>query len=148
MKIKRIYIASDHAGIDLKAEIQKQIKEIAWVDLGPSNTDRVDYPDFAEKVAKKIQKEPDASGLLICGSGIGMSIAANRFEGIRAALVDTPESAKLSREHNNANVLCLGARILTTEKAIPIVRTWLETPFSNDKRHLERIQKIEKLGKK
>lgn len=140
---KTVLIASDHAGFELKEAIQKLLPEIDWHDLGPPNQSRVDYPDYAERLARKVAAgEPSPQGILICGSGIGMCIAANKVAGIRAAVVDNPIAARLSREHNDANVLCLGARFLAPEYAMEIVRTWLETPFTRDPRHWGRIQKI------
>lgn len=139
---KKILIASDHAGFELKTCLQKLMPDVAWLDLGPPSADRVDYPDFAEKLCREIQAGRADQGLLICGSGIGMSMAANKFDGIRAALVENPVAAKLSREHNNANVLCLGARFLAPEYAADIVKPWLATPFPGEPRHLERVRKI------
>ncbi len=138
----KIYVAADHAGVTLKAAIQKAFPQLEWVDLGPSNCDRVDYPDFAKILCEKMKGDPTARGILICGSGIGMSITANRFAWIRAALVENPVGAKLSREHNDSNVLCLGARFLAPEYAADIARAWLDTPFSQDPRHVQRIQKM------
>ncbi len=140
--LKRILIASDHAGVPLKSALQLQIKEWDWIDLGPSEENQVDYPDFAERVGQKISCGEALRGILICGSGIGMSIAANKIAGIRAALVDNPVTAKLSREHNNANVLCLGSRLTSLEEAVEIVHVWLETAFIEEPRHIRRIEKI------
>ena len=104
----------------------------------------MDYPDFAEKLGKKISAG-STRGILICGSGIGMSMAANKISGVRAALVENASAARLSREHNDANVLCLGARFLAPEYAAEIVRVWLTTDFSTDGRHATRVAKISKL---
>ena len=145
---KTIAIASDHAGVELKAALMKALPGWKWLDLGPKNGDRVDYPDYAALVARKIQKEESAFGVLICGSGIGMSIAANKLEGIRAALVDNTSSARLSREHTDANVLCLGSRFPAPEYAAEIVGIWLATSFSNDPRHALRIKKMSDLERK
>lgn len=145
MAKRRILIASDHAGYELKSAIQKALPEWDWEDLGPINGDRVDYPDFAEKLALRISGDPKLQGILICGSGIGMSIAANKVAGVRAALVENPVAARLSREHNDANVLCLGSRFLAPEYGAEIARVWLETPFSEDERHRGRVAKIAKL---
>ena len=142
---RSILIASDHAGFDLKTSIQKLLKEFQWSDLGPQSDERVDYPDFAEKLSRKIVAGEAEFGVLICGSGIGMCIAANKINGIRAALVENPVAARLSREHNDANVLCLGARFLAAEYAAELIRTWISTPFSGDSRHQARVQKISKL---
>ncbi len=145
---KTIWIGSDHAGVDLKNTIKNQLKQEYDVqDVGPLDKTSVDYPDFGEKVAKQVAHHPNAEGILICGSGIGMSIVANKVEGIRAALVHSIETAQLARQHNNANILCLGARILSDDQAIAIVKTWLTTIFEGD-RHQKRIDKISKLEKK
>ncbi len=141
----KVLIASDHAGFALKAEIQKLLPEYSWLDLGPISDDRVDYPDFAEKLARKIASGESTRGILICGSGIGMSISANRLTSVRAALVENPVSARLSREHNDANVLCLGSRFVAPEYGAEIARVWLETPFSKDVRHQARIDKIDRI---
>lgn len=144
---KRVLIASDHAGVHLKSEIQKNLPQWEWVDLGPINGDRVDYPDFAGILGKKIAANEFDQGVLICGSGIGMSIAANKIPGIRAALVDNSSAARLAKEHNNSNILCLGSRFTAPEYGVEIVKTWLETPFSHDPRHVKRIEKIHSLEK-
>jgi ribose 5-phosphate isomerase B len=146
----RVLIASDHAGFELKQALQKALPSYEWVDLGPKDAGRVDYPDFAEQLATKISKGEATEGVLICGSGIGMSIAANKVHGIRAAVVENPIAAKLARGHNNANVLCLGARFTAPEYAAEIVQAWLETPFdpkAGGGRHQQRIDKISKLEK-
>lgn len=143
----KVWIASDHAGIELKSAIQRLLPGFSWQDLGPIQSgDRVDYPDFAAKLAHEIARlngnGESALGILICGSGIGMSIAANKVAGIRAALVENPVAARLSREHNDANVLCLGSRFIAPEYGAEIARVWLETPFSGDPRHSKRLGKI------
>ncbi|MEK6579416.1 MAG: RpiB/LacA/LacB family sugar-phosphate isomerase, partial [Bdellovibrionota bacterium] len=113
-----------------------------WEDLGPSGSTPVDYPDFAEKLAKKVAAGHAAFGVLICGSGIGMCIAANKTLGIRAAACDNLFSAKVSREHNDCNVLCLGSRIIANAYATEITKTFLTTEFSGTTRHIQRVQKI------
>ena len=145
---KKILIASDHAGFELKNRIQKALPGYEWEDLGPINGDRVDYPDFAEKLAQRIATGTAKRGILICGSGIGMSIAANKVAGVRAAVVENPIAARLAREHNDANVLCLGSRFLAAEYGSEIAQAWLDTPFSGDARHQARIDKIAKLERK
>ncbi len=147
-----ILIASDHAGAELKAFVIQALSQKnlgIFEDLGPPSKDTsVDYPDNAERLAKRVAKasaERPCRGILICGSGIGMSIAANKVDGIRAALVENPVSARLSREHNDANVLCLGARFVAGEYAAEIIEVWLKTPFSGGPRHQNRIDKIKKL---
>ncbi len=142
---KKVLIASDHAGFALKAALQKLLPAWQWVDLGPADGSRVDYPDFAEKLGQKIVSGEAPRGILICGSGIGMCIAANKIAGIRAALVENPIAAKLSREHNDANVLCLGARFLAPEYAAEIAESWLSAPFSQDERHQNRLKKLRAL---
>jgi ribose 5-phosphate isomerase B len=139
---KKVLIASDHAGIGLKRSLQFSLPDWDWEDLGPADGQRVDYPDFAEKLARKVAANEASRGILICGSGIGMCIAANKVDGIRAATAENPVSARLSREHNRSNVLCLGARFLATEYAVEITRVWLETRFTKDARHQARIDKI------
>lgn len=142
--MKKIYIANDHAGYELKIELCKHLEELGYdvVDLGTNGKDSVDYPDFAYKLAQSIKN--DDFGILICGSGIGISIAANRHKNIRAALCDSEIYAKLSREHNDANVLCLGGRLLGIDRAKSIVDTFLNTDFSNGIRHKNRIEKLTK----
>lgn len=146
-KEEPIWIAADHAGFALKAELQKILSQWKWVDLGVHSRESADYPDFAEKLCEKVVAEK-GQGILVCGSGIGMSIAANKIPGIRAALVENPVSARLSKQHNHTNVLCLGARFLGPEYAAEIVQTWLETPVDSDPRHLRRVQKTALLEKK
>jgi len=142
MKIKRIFLASDHAGFVLKQKISEFLtsKGINILDLGTKNSSSVDYPDFAHLLAKKM-KTKDNIGILVCGSGIGMSMAANRHKNIRAALCHNIKSAKLSRMHNNANVIAIGSRLTKKDLAIKCVNTFLKTPFERG-RHLRRIKKI------
>jgi ribose 5-phosphate isomerase B len=138
-----IAIASDHAGIQLKqlllGDVRHAVKEA--IDLGPSSESSVDYPDYAHKLADWMKDKPDSMGILICGSGIGMSIAANRHSHIRAALVFTPQQAALSRQHNDANVLCLGARQISEQTARNIVERFLTTRFEGG-RHETRVRKM------
>ena len=148
MNIK-IAIASDHAGYTLKEALKTALKAqgaspIEWSDFGPSSDARTDYPDFAKLVADAVATAKIPQGVLICGSGIGMSIAANKVHGIRAAVVESVETARLSKAHNNANILCLGARIVSPERAIEMVKIWLSTAFEEG-RHSDRIEKIRKL---
>jgi len=144
--IKKIYIGSDHAGYELKNQLKKYIESLKFdvVDVGVFSPESADYPDIAKKVAKKVLNNSSAYGLLICGTGIGMSIAANRFKNIRAAECANEKMAELSRKHNNANILCLGARILNFAAAKKITRKFLQTDFESEARHLRRIKKIEK----
>lgn len=140
-----IAIASDHGGFELKKAIIKHLTErgIENTDFGPYSDESCDYPDYAKQVAGAIVNGEYDAGILVCGTGIGMSITANKFPGIRAALCGDCFSAQATREHNNANVLCLGARIVGEGLALKIVDTFLDTEFSNDERHIRRIRKIE-----
>ncbi len=141
--MKTVLIAADHAGFALKESLKRLLgAEVEWEDLGPADESRVDYPDFAAKLARRVGADPALRGVLVCGSGIGMSIAANKIAGVRAALVENPVAARLSREHNNANVLCLGSRFLAPEYAAEIARVWITTAFSGDARHAGRIKKL------
>lgn len=137
-----LFIASDHAGLELKARLKQEIGGVTWADLGPQSADSVDYPDYADKLAAQVGSTPGSLGILICGSGIGMSIAANRHPAIRAALVENPSGARLARQHNHANVLCLGARFLAPPYAVEIVRAWLEATPDEDPRHARRVAKL------
>jgi len=142
MKIKRVFLASDHAGFVLKKKISKFLvrKGIKILDLGTKNKTSVDYPDFAHLLAKKMKRNNNL-GILVCGSGIGMSMAANRHKNIRAALCNNIKSAKLSRMHNNANVITLGSRLTKKDVALKCVNVFLKTSFDGG-RHLRRIKKI------
>lgn len=139
---KKVLIASDHAGVEMKAVLKRDLAIFDWQDLGPAATTPVDYPDFADQLAKKITAGEAEFGVLICGTGIGMSIAANKTPGIRAAVCENPLSARSSREHNDCNVLCLGARITANSYATEITKTFLNTEFSGATRHVGRVQKI------
>jgi ribose 5-phosphate isomerase B len=138
-----IYIASDHAGVELKLNLIHHIQATgrAITDEGPFALDSVDYPDFAAIVAKKIEADPTTYGILICGTGIGMSIAANRYAHVRAALCQSEAQTELARKHNNANVLCLGSRIISLETARRCVDTFLTTAFDGG-RHTVRTDKL------
>lgn len=140
----KIIIGCDHGGFELKQEIMHFLSHQGHQvsDAGCFTTDSVDYPDFATAVCAAIDNEEADNGILICGTGIGMSIAANKKNGIRAALCTEPFSARMSREHNNANVLCLGARVTGTSLALDIVDVWLKTEFSGG-RHQRRIDMLE-----
>lgn len=139
----KVAIAADHGGFELKDSMVEYIKSLGneVVDLGTNSADSVDYPDYAKKVCEEIQQGNSDLGILICGTGIGMSLAANRFEGIRAACVSDVYSAKMSRNHNNANVLCIGARVIGDEVAKLIIKTFLENEFEAG-RHQRRVDKI------
>ena len=142
----KIAIGSDHAGYELKEKLKSfLIKEGYEVeDFGTDSNEPADYPDFAKRVSEAVLGDCEF-GILICGSGIGMSIAANKFPGIRAALCTSPELAKASREHNNANILTLGARFTEEDPAKKIVKTFLETEFTGEERHVRRLKKISEL---
>lgn len=143
-----IFIASDHAGFNLKAEIidyLKQQAEIKLTDRGTYSKESCDYPNFSLKVVNDVLRFKDAYGILICGTGIGMSIAANRYKKIRAALCVTEEMASLARRHNNANILVLGARIITKENALKFTDIFLNTRFEGA-RHARRLDLIDKQG--
>jgi ribose 5-phosphate isomerase B len=144
----RIAIGSDHAGFRLKEQIHDYLQEsgLQVEDVGVFSEDSADYPDTAFEVAMRVARSEVEAGVLICGTGVGMSIAANKVHGIRAAHASDPVTARLSREHNNANIVCLGSRIIGTEVAKAIVHTFLTTPFNHDSRHQRRIDKIEKPG--
>ena len=141
--MKKIFIASDHGGFKLKKFIKSFLdKDFAIKDLGPKqNKKSVDYPDFAHKLCKQVSKNKNNIGILVCGSGVGMSIAANKNKGIRAALCYSVENAKLSRLHNDANVITLGERLIKKTVAIKCVESFLNTEFEGG-RHIKRIKKI------
>lgn len=140
-----IALGSDHAGYELKQEIIRFLTErgYEWQDYGCDSTASVDYPDFAHAVAHAVADGKAERGILICGTGIGISIAANKVKGIRCAHCHDCFSAEATRQHNDANILALGARVVGGGLALKIVETFLTTPFSNDERHIRRIQKIE-----
>ena len=139
--INKIFIGSDHAGIELKKSLIGSFPQFQWQDLGPFDSSSVDYPDFADRVCRKVISTPNSFGVLICGSGQGMSIRANKYLGIRAALCWSTEIAELSRKHNNANVLCLGARFISEPKAVEILQSFLSTAFEGG-RHQQRVDKL------
>ena len=139
-------IGSDHAGYELKEKIKKYFEEngIKFTDFGTFSLESCDYPIIAEKVGNSVLNKESEKGILICGAGIGMSIAANKIKDVRAALCYEPELAELARKHNNANVLCMGGRFTDFEKAKEIVKTFLNTDFEGE-RHQRRIDMIKKL---
>jgi ribose 5-phosphate isomerase B len=144
----QIGLACDHGGFELKEELKAFLKLLGVepIDMGTFNEDSVDYPDFGVLVAEKVSQGELEKGILICGTGIGMSMVANKFPRIRAALVNDLYSSRCSREHNDANILIIGGRIVGKELAKEIVRVWLETPFAGG-RHKRRLEKIEALEK-
>ena len=139
----KIAVGSDHGGFEYKQIIVDFLTDIGQKvdDVGCYSTESVDYPDLADKVCTKVQSGACERGILICGTGIGMSVSANRHQDIRAALCHEAFTARMSREHNNANVLCLGARVLGIEVALDVVGTWVETEFSGG-RHQRRLEKL------
>ena len=141
--MNKIFISSDHAGFKLKEDIKLFLKKkkYTFIDFGPSNDNRVDYPDYAHAVAKKVKTNKNLRGILICGSGMGMNIAANRHRNIRAAQCYNVKSTKLSRLHNDANIITLGSRLLSKKNALNCVSVFLKTKFEGG-RHSKRIKKI------
>jgi ribose 5-phosphate isomerase B len=140
----KIAVGSDHAGFDLKKDLLVYLSEKGYSleDMGPNSADSVDYPDFAHKVASRVETKTCDLGILICGSGNGVCITANKHHGVRAALAWEPELASLARQHNNANVICIPARFVSQEKAFQIVDAYLDSAFEGG-RHENRVNKIE-----
>jgi ribose 5-phosphate isomerase B len=144
----RIAVGSDHAGYALKEDLKYEIDRdmhATVVDVGTNSDQSVDYPDFAEKVVRLVQGKDVDFGILICGTGIGMSIAANKFEGIRAAKCNSAVEATLTREHNDANILCLASRTTDAELAMQMVKAFAMTDFSGEERHVRRLSKLASL---
>ncbi len=143
-----IYLSSDHAGIDLRGRLAQHLTLSGYKvqDLGPVAGETVDYPDFGAKLAEALREDPSARGIAICGSGIGITIAVNRFSWARAALVSDPVAARLCRQHNDANVLALGERLIAPETALACVDAFLETKFEGG-RHQRRVDKLKELPK-
>jgi ribose 5-phosphate isomerase B len=143
--MKPLLVASDHAGFELKELVKKELErlKIVYKDIGTHTTDSVDYPKIGQKAAQLIARGTYNKGILVCGTGIGISIAANRNPKVRAALCTTPEMASLARRHNDANVLALGGRTTKPSIAKKIVKVWLETPFEGG-RHLRRVKQMSK----
>ena len=141
---KRILIASDHAGFELKEHLEQTLVRLGYdvQDLGTNSPDSMDYADVAHPLAERVSRGEEERGVLLCGTGLGMSYAANRHPGVRAAVAWSPEIAKLAREHNDANVLVLPARFVSEQDGIDIMKTWLATPFEGG-RHERRVAKIE-----
>jgi ribose 5-phosphate isomerase B len=139
-----IPIGSDHAGFQLKERLVEELRSLGYepLDLGTHSTESTDYPDFAHSVASRVEHRDADRGVLLCGSGLGMSYAANRHPGVRAAVAWSSEVAKLAREHNDANILILPARFVSEEEGVGILKTWLDTQFAGG-RHRRRIEKIE-----
>lgn len=142
-----IYLGSDHAGYTLKQEIKKHLESTGkkFVDLGVFAVDPpVDYPEIAREVSEKVSENKGSAGILICGTGTGMCMAANKMPGIRGAACESAQTVEMARRHNDANVLCLGGRVLTTETANSFVDIFIATPFEAEERHVRRVNKIEK----
>ena len=141
--MKKIFISSDHAGFKLKETIKYYLinKKLKFVDLGPKDDNRVDYPDYAHKVARRVKLSKNNVGILVCGSGTGMNIAANKHKNIRAAQCFNLKSTKLSRLHNDANIITLGSRLITKKNALRFISVFLNTKFDGG-RHLKRVKKI------
>ena len=140
-----IAVGSDHAGFELKEKLAEHLKERGFtvLNMGTDSDLSCDYPDYAQKVAKAVVDKDAQLGLLVCWTGIGMSIAANKVRGIRAAVLSDEFSAEATRSHNDANILCLGARVVDEERAKKLLDIFLDTPFSNEEKHIRRINKIE-----
>ena len=140
---KKICIASDHAGFQLKELVKNYLisKNVSVIDLGPSNENSVDYPDFAKKVSRRVKLKKSDLGILVCGSGTGMAISANKIRGIRAAVCYNLKSTRLSRLHNDANIIALGSRLTSKKMSLKLVSTFVQTKFEGG-RHLRRVKKI------
>ena len=149
MMKETILIASDHAGFERKEQVEKILRDRGFdvEDLGPANADSTDYADYAHPLAKRVASGDAKQGVLLCGTGLGMSYVANRYPHVRAAVAWTPEVAALARQHNDANILVLPARFVTEEQGRAILKTWLDTPFEGG-RHERRVEKIEREGEK
>ncbi len=144
----KIALAADHAGYEEKEKIKRTLDELGveYVDMGTESADSVDYPDYAQKVGEAVSKGEFEQGLLVCGSGTGMAIAANKVKGVRAAVAWNEDIARLAREHNDANVLALPARFMSDEEAKKVVKAWFDADFEGG-RHAKRVDKIKELEK-
>ncbi len=142
----KFYIATDHAGFLIKDDVKKMVEDLGCeiIDLGVESKERVNYPDFAHKLSKKVLSDKGSFGILICGTGIGMSLAANKHKGIRAALCHDYYTASMARAHNDANVLCFGQRVVGLGTIESILKAWIETKFEGG-RHQERVELIEQI---
>lgn len=142
----RIALGADHAGYQVKERIKEILKEKGYdvIDFGTHATESVDYPDYAKLVAQSVAQAESARGILVCGTGLGMAMAANKFRGIRAATCNDTYTARMAAEHTNANVLCVGARVVDADHALAIVKEWLKAKFGGE-RHQRRIDKITEL---
>ncbi len=144
-----IYLGSDHAGYEMKGALKEYLNELnqEFVDLGVFTTDSMDYPDIAREVAEKISENPGTFGVLICGTGTGMAITANKLNGVRAASVVNETMAEMARRHNDANIMTLGARLIDVAMAKKLVKIFIETPFDAEERHQRRVDKITEIEK-
>lgn len=144
MPFKKIVIGSDHAGFEMKEKLVEFLKSLGLEveDMGTGSSESCDYPKYGESVARAVASGAAEAGVLVCGSGIGMSMAANKVAGVRALVCDEPLSARMSRLHNNANVLCLGGRMIGVEMAKEILKVWLNTEFEGD-RHQRRVEQLD-----
>ena len=144
--MSKIALAADHAGFEEKEKIKQTLDDLGveYIDMGTTSTDSVDYPDFAKKVGDAVSKGEVDSGLLVCGSGTGMAIAANKVKGVRAAVAWNPDIARLAREHNDANILSLPARFMSDEEAAKVLKAWFDATFEGG-RHAKRVEKIEEM---
>ena len=140
---KKICISSDHAGFKLKENIKDFLikKNLSIIDLGPANENSVDYPDYAKKVSNRVRSKKSEIGILVCGSGTGMAISANKTKNIRAAVCYNLKSTRLCRQHNNANIIALGSRLIKKDNALKLISVFLQTRFEGG-RHLRRVKKI------
>lgn len=148
---KVVYFGSDHAGFEVKDKLKDFLEENGYktIDLGVFSEDPADYPDIAREVGEKVYETPESYGVLICGTGIGMCMAANKMHGIRAALATNVEMARATRKHNNANILSLGARVSSFDEMKEMLAAFLETDFEKDaERHVRRVEKLDSLGSK
>ncbi len=143
--MRKVAIGSDHAGFALKSFIVNNVTEVEFVDIGVFSEQKSDYPDQAQEVAKLVLERKTDFGILICGTGVGMAIAANRYKGIRAVNAQSGFVASMARKHNDANLLTIGSRVIAPQLALHIVKVFLFTPFEGG-RHLKRIEKLDKLG--
>lgn len=144
-----IYIGSDHAGYEMKQVVKEYLGTLnqEFVDLGVFSTDTSDYPDIAREVAEKVSENKNVFGILICGTGTGMSIAANKLRGVRAASVTNETMAEMARRHNDANIMAIGSRIIDNEMAKKLAKIFIETKFDGEERHQRRVDKISALEK-
>ncbi len=142
----KLVIGSDHGGFELKELIKKHFKDIEFVDVGAHSTDSVDYPDVIAAAAKKVQSGEVEKGIILCGSGIGASMTANRFQGVRAALIHDDYGAEMCRRHNDANLITLGGRIIAPDMAFRFIDIFLKTPFDGG-RHEIRVKKIDEVSR-